>query len=86
MVRWRTETGDAFEGHIMAGEWSKAIELLPKVLENYPSNGQTITLSIYRQQFLELLALRKIPEALELLRDRITPNLTGPDQVEQFTK
>lgn len=86
MIAYQTRFGSDFEKHIMAGEWNEAIELLPKILENLETDGQAVTIHIHRQQFLELLAGGQVQEALDLLREKITPNLKDQEQIEQYTR
>jgi hypothetical protein len=86
MIAYETLFGSNFEKHILAGEWNEAIELLPRILGNLEADGQVVALQIHRQQFLELLAGGQVQEALDLLREKIAPNLNNQEQIEQYTR
>ncbi|KAG5518694.1 hypothetical protein PMAC_002663 [Pneumocystis sp. 'macacae'] len=62
-----------FKESIISGNWERAEELLNSFFIHQTSLPANILFYLRQQKFLELLEMKKIPEALIVLREELTP-------------
>lgn len=79
-----------FKNHILSGEWAKANkdidELAQFLTGNVENSAREMRLLITEQNFLEQIEDDKLTEALDCLRDDLTPNLKDFSRIQYLTK
>lgn len=75
-----------FRQAILNGDYERAHQLLPELIppSSEPQKKKAIVFEIERERFLELLECRKKNEALDCLRNSLTPAASDPKQIRQL--
>eukprot|EP01132_Coremiostelium_polycephalum_P000771 gene771-956_t len=74
-----------FSNSVLEGDWNRVETLLPYLQLNTKDDLDSVKFLIYSQKFLELLENKKVKDALDCLRNDITPLSKDPQRLQTLT-